>query len=87
MTPEPWLRYRHAVDNANIHYPRRKTLGGSSARNYMAHHRGTVQSYQRWADQVDDQSYTFENLSPYFEKSLKKLDSLRQANLGATCVI
>ena len=31
--------------------------------------RGTKGSYQRWADEVDDQSFTFENLLPYFEKS------------------
>ena len=27
-------------------------------------------AYQQWADQVGDQSYTFENLLPYFKKSL-----------------
>ncbi len=27
-------------------------------------------SYKKWADEVDDQSYTFENLLPYFKKSV-----------------
>lgn len=36
----------------------------------MVYHRGTTGSYQQWADQVGDQSYTFEKLLPYFEKSL-----------------
>ena len=36
----------------------------------MAYQRGTVGSYSRWADQVGDQSYTFSNFLPYFEKSL-----------------
>ena len=45
-------------------------LGGCSARNYMAYVRGTRQSYQKWADEVDDQSYTFDNIAQYFEKSL-----------------
>lgn len=31
--------------------------------------RGTRGSYQQWATQVGDQSYTFENLLPYFQKS------------------
>ncbi|RDW91659.1 glucose-methanol-choline oxidoreductase [Coleophoma crateriformis] len=54
-----------------IHYPRGKCLGGSSARNYMVYQRGTRASYQRWADAVGDQSYTFDQLLPYFEKSLR----------------
>lgn len=37
----------------------------------MAFHRGTVGSYQRWADEVGDQSYTWPNLLPYFKKSTK----------------
>ncbi|KAJ5520419.1 Glucose-methanol-choline oxidoreductase [Penicillium fimorum] len=52
-----------------LHYARGKTLGGSSARNYMLYQRPTVDSMQRWADEVDDQSYTFEHLLPYFKKS------------------
>uniref|UniRef100_L7J8I6 Choline dehydrogenase n=1 Tax=Pyricularia oryzae (strain P131) TaxID=1143193 RepID=L7J8I6_PYRO1 len=33
--------------------------------------RGSVQSYKMWADLVGDESYEFESLLPYFEKSLK----------------
>lgn len=36
----------------------------------MAYQRGTIDSYQQWADQVGDQSYTFQNFLPYFEKSV-----------------
>lgn len=53
-----------------MHVARGKCLGGSSARNYMVYHRGTIGSYKQWADQVGDQSYTFEKFLPYFEKSL-----------------
>jgi hypothetical protein len=35
----------------------------------MAYLRGTLGSYQRWADVVGDQSYTFQNLLQYFIKS------------------
>jgi choline dehydrogenase len=53
-----------------VHYARGKTLGGSSARNYMAYQRGSIDSYQEWADLVNDSSYTFDALLPYFQKSL-----------------
>lgn len=58
-------------------------LGGSSARNFMVYHRSTAGAYQRWADQVGDQSYTWSNWRPYFEKSLNftpPRDDLRAAN-------
>ena len=36
----------------------------------MAYERSTRQSYQKWANDVGDQSFTFDNIAPYFEKSL-----------------
>ena len=36
----------------------------------MAYQRGTTEAYQRWADEVGIQSYTFDPLLPFFEKSL-----------------
>jgi choline dehydrogenase len=53
----------------SIHYARGKTLGGSSALNFMVYHRGTKGSYDKWADEVADDSYTFDNLLPYFQRS------------------
>lgn len=53
-----------------MHYARGKTLGGSSARNFLYFHRQTVGSAQKWADDTKDQSYTFANLLPYYEKSV-----------------
>ena len=52
-----------------IHYTQGKTLSGSSALNAMAYHRATLESYQKWADIVDDDSYTFQNLLPFFQRS------------------
>ncbi|KAK3072499.1 hypothetical protein LTR53_006706 [Teratosphaeriaceae sp. CCFEE 6253] len=63
-TPQPGAADRR------IHYARGKVLGGSSARNYYLYHRATVGSLQKWADEVDDQSYTWENLLPYYKKSV-----------------
>ena len=36
----------------------------------MIYQRGTVGSYQRWADAVGDQSYAWKNFLPYFQKSV-----------------
>lgn len=36
----------------------------------MIFHRGTKGAFQRWAEDVDDESYTFENLLPFFKKSV-----------------
>lgn len=37
----------------------------------MIYQRGDSGSYQRWADQIDDQSYTFDALLPHFKKSIQ----------------
>ncbi|KAH0032186.1 alcohol oxidase, partial [Aureobasidium melanogenum] len=72
-----------ALNNQTFDYARGKTLGGSSALNVMAYHRGTRDSYGAWADAVDDQSYTFDSLLPFFEKSINYTapnQNLRAAN-------
>jgi choline dehydrogenase len=58
-----------SANGRRIHYAQGKTLGGSSALNTMAYHRGTTGAYQRWADQVGDQSYTFDRMLPYFKRT------------------
>ena len=52
-----------------ISYPRGKTLGGSSARNFLSFHRATKEAFSEWATMVGDDSYTFSNLLPYFKRS------------------
>ncbi|KAL8735001.1 MAG: hypothetical protein Q9166_001126 [cf. Caloplaca sp. 2 TL-2023] len=61
-----------------MHYARGKTLGGSSALNYLAYHRGTNSSYRHWAEQVGDDSYLYQNFLPYFQRSCH----LTPPNLG-----
>ncbi|KAB2573446.1 Dehydrogenase patE [Lasiodiplodia theobromae] len=63
-TPQP------GVKGAKVHYARGKCLGGSSARNYMAYQRGTIQSYDWWADEVGDDSYRWKSFLPYLQKSV-----------------
>ncbi|KAF2649264.1 GMC oxidoreductase [Lophiostoma macrostomum CBS 122681] len=57
------------ANGRQLHYARGKALGGSSARNFMIYQRGDRGSYQRWADLVGDDSYTYDNWLPYFKRS------------------
>lgn len=52
----------------------------------MIYQRGTEGSFQQWADLVDDQSYTFDKLLPYFKKSVQFTPpntEMRAANASA----
>jgi len=57
------------VGGRSIHYAQGKCLGGGSVRNLMVYQRPTVGSMQKWADETGDQSWTWENVLPYFQKS------------------
>ena len=63
-TPQP------GFGGVSVLYPQGHTLGGGSTRNFMWYQRGCTGSYQKWADAVGDQSYTFSNLLTYFKKSV-----------------
>ncbi|KAK6412429.1 hypothetical protein LTR81_013556 [Elasticomyces elasticus] len=56
-------------NNKSVHYARGKCLGGSSARNYMVYQRPTVGSMQMWAEKVEDESWSWDNVLPYYERS------------------
>lgn len=60
-----------AIGGRQIFYAQGKCLGGSSARNYLNFNRPTIGSHQKWADEVDDENYTFENTLPYYKKSVE----------------
>ncbi|OJJ31501.1 hypothetical protein ASPWEDRAFT_747480 [Aspergillus wentii DTO 134E9] len=87
--PVDWKFVAKSVPGANyrdIHYPRGKCLGGSSALNFMIYQRPTVDSMQLWADLIHDQSYTFDKVLPYFKKTVhftSPRDKLRFANATA----
>lgn len=66
-----------------LHYAHGKTLGGSSAFHGMVYNRGTIGSYQAWADLVGDDSWTFDNLLPYFTRGIEyhgEISPARAAN-------
>jgi choline dehydrogenase len=75
-TPQP------GANNRTLHYARGKTLGGSTALNANVYNRGTVASYQEWADLVGDDSYTFDQWLPYFAKGVNYTvpNGIRTAN-------
>ncbi|KAF2089552.1 GMC oxidoreductase [Saccharata proteae CBS 121410] len=54
----------------SIFYVRGKTLGGSSARNFMVYQRGSKGSYDKWAEELGDPSYSWESFLPFFKKSV-----------------
>ena len=52
-----------------------------------SHDRSAVGAYQKWANQVGDATYTFNNLDQYFKKSpffFPPLNSIRPSNASAT---
>ncbi|KAJ6103163.1 hypothetical protein N7486_005590 [Penicillium sp. IBT 16267x] len=57
------------ANGRSIHYARGKCLGGSSALNFMIYQRPTVESMEQWASTVNDSSYNFDAVLPYYKKS------------------
>ncbi|CRG83312.1 choline dehydrogenase and related flavoproteins [Talaromyces islandicus] len=57
------------ANKRDIHFARGKCLGGSSALNFMIYQRPTTESMQQWVDAVDDYSYAFDQVFPYYKKS------------------
>ncbi|XP_061377260.1 ecdysone oxidase-like isoform X1 [Danaus plexippus] len=51
-----------------------RVLGGSSSINCMYYVRGNPYDYNRWAQLVDDETWKWENVLPYFIKSERMLD-------------
>ncbi|KAL2836348.1 hypothetical protein BJY01DRAFT_222030 [Aspergillus pseudoustus] len=63
-----------AANNRVLRYARGKTLGGTSARNFMVYHRGTKDSYDQWADITGDDSWSWDSVLPYFKRSCTVTD-------------
>lgn len=72
--PEPELGGRR------IYHPRGKCVGGSSAINGMINVRGHPSDYDRWAEHVGCDGWTFENMLPYFRaQQHQENEQLQQA--------
>jgi choline dehydrogenase len=53
-----------------LHFAQGKCLGGTSALNFMVHHRASTGAYDQWAEAVGDDSYRLGNWMPHFKNSI-----------------
>ncbi|RYP44791.1 hypothetical protein DL768_008782 [Monosporascus sp. mg162] len=63
-TPQPGL------GGVVVDYVRAKTLGGCSSINNMAYSLSSKGAFKLWADTVGDQSYRWDQIVPYYRKSM-----------------
>ncbi|PWY65358.1 alcohol oxidase [Aspergillus sclerotioniger CBS 115572] len=79
-TPIDWGFVAYGVPGANyrdIHYPRGKCLGGSPNKEAM----------QKWAELVEDDSYTFRRVLPFFQRTANFTppnNNARESNASAS---
>lgn len=70
-----------------ILYSAGKTLGGGSTRNSLTYHRSVEGAFKKWASEVGDNSYEWNNLLPYFMRSVEfkePRNDIRPANASTT---
>ncbi|KAH7309177.1 hypothetical protein B0I35DRAFT_398576 [Stachybotrys elegans] len=73
------------ANNRKFHLAQGKCIGGTSAFNFMVHHRASTGAYDMWADAVDDDSYKLENWMPHFKNSVTFTppnNDIRRANVS-----
>lgn len=57
--------------NRQLDYSRGKAVGGSTVTNLMAYHRGTIDSFDKWAAITGDNGFKFSKLLKYYTKSVR----------------
>ncbi|KAA1078614.1 hypothetical protein PGTUg99_014120 [Puccinia graminis f. sp. tritici] len=76
------------ANNRTVRYARGKTIGGSSARNFMIYHRASKGSLDKWAELTGDPDWTFEKRFDDYQKSVSftpPKHDLRQELPAAQC--
>ncbi|KAK6079052.1 glucose-methanol-choline oxidoreductase [Seiridium cupressi] len=61
---------QYIFNGSTTEYTRAKALGGCTIVHYMAYSQSSYGAFQKWADTVDDDSYTYPNFSAYYRKSM-----------------
>ncbi|CAE8726390.1 unnamed protein product, partial [Polarella glacialis] len=64
------------------HWPRGKTLGGSSSINYMLYVRGDPRNFDFWAQELGCEGWAFKDVLPFFKKSEDYLGSSTSCSEG-----
>ncbi|KAL9042703.1 MAG: hypothetical protein Q9180_000405 [Flavoplaca navasiana] len=67
-----WYHYTETqpqLKNRKSLYDSGKGIGGTSGRNFLWQVRGSRGAFDRWADEVEDKTYRFDNFLPYFQRS------------------
>ncbi|PLW19223.1 hypothetical protein PCASD_15138 [Puccinia coronata f. sp. avenae] len=76
------------ANNRRVRYARGKTIGGSSARNFMIYQRASKGSLDKWAELTGDPDWTFERRFEDYQKSVSftaPQNQLRQEFPEAQC--
>ncbi|ROT41098.1 alcohol oxidase [Sodiomyces alkalinus F11] len=66
LTTEP----QAAIGGRTAEYGQGQTFGGSTASNYMGYHRATVGTFDQWAELLDDDFWTWDNVYPAYKQSV-----------------
>ncbi|KAJ8719818.1 hypothetical protein PYW08_011993 [Mythimna loreyi] len=56
------------LQNSHIQLQQGRMLGGSTASNHMIYIQGAANDYKQWAEILNDDSWKYENILPYFKK-------------------
>ncbi|KAG0053336.1 hypothetical protein BGZ83_001301 [Gryganskiella cystojenkinii] len=57
------------LNGRRLHQPRGKMLGGSSSMNAMMYQRGPASDFDKWAEILGDNGWSYKECLPYFKKS------------------
>ena len=57
------------LNNRELKHPRGRVVGGSSTANVMLYVRGHREDYNRWAEIVKSDKFSYERVLPFFKKS------------------
>ncbi|KAI9372378.1 hypothetical protein BJX61DRAFT_507677 [Aspergillus egyptiacus] len=70
------------ANGRRIRVARGKCLGGSSALNFMVYQRPTRQAMEMWAEAVNDSSYSFDSVLPFYQRSVDftRPDTVKRAD-------